>query len=92
MTVAELLKGTVAGCITEAKFMEEFSSLFRGSLPMSAAESQCLNELIEDVNMAEHGGRLFDEQFVSKAEECLRQLDAGASSSEIKGFFRANRL
>jgi hypothetical protein len=92
MTVSDLLKGVVAGCITEAKFMEEFSTLFRGSLPMSPAESECLNELIEDVNMAEHVGHLFDHQFVSKAEECLRQLNARASATEIKGFFRANHL
>ena len=88
----ELLEAVVAGRVAEAQFLEEFSRLFRGNSPVSAAESQCLTEFVEDVNMAEHGGQLLDKRFVAKADECLRRLAAGNSASEIKSFFRANRM
>ncbi len=91
LTVTELLKSVVAGQVTEKQFMEDYSRLFRGDQPMSPAESQCLSELVEDVNMAEHVGPLFDNRFIWRLEECLRHLEAGSSASEIKNFFRVNR-
>ena len=90
MTVVELLKNVVAGCITEPQFFEEFSRLFRGGAPIPDAEGQCLSELVEDVNMAEHIGPLFDDRFVWRVEECLRLLSSGASAQEIRNFFAAN--
>jgi hypothetical protein len=90
MTVLELLKG-VFGSVMEAQFMEDFSKLFRGGPRISDAEAQCLSELVEDVNMAEHGGSLFDTAFVWRVEECLRLLSAGASASEIRSFFAKHR-
>jgi fatty acid-binding protein DegV len=91
MTVLELLKGVVGSGITETQFMEDFSKLFRGGLRIPNAEAQCLSELVEDVNMAEHGGSLFDAGFVWRVEECLRLLSAGASASEIRSFFAKHR-
>lgn len=91
MTVSELLKGAVGGGITEARFMEEFSKVFRGGPPIPDAEAQCLSELVEDVNMAEHGGSLFNATFVWRVEECLRLLSAGASATEMRSFFRKHR-
>jgi hypothetical protein len=91
MTVTELLRDIVKGCITEEQFFEEFSRLFRGGSPIPDPEAQCLSELVEDVNMAEHIGPLFDDGFVWRVEECLRLLSAGASASEIRKFFATNR-
>lgn len=90
MTVTELLRGVVDGFITEAQFFEEFSRLFRGGPPIPDAEAQCLSELVEDVNMAEHIGPLFQSDFLWRVEECLRLLSAGTSAPEIKGFFARN--
>jgi hypothetical protein len=91
MAVLELLKSVAAGCITEAQFFAEFSRLFRGGSPIPDAEAQCLSELVEDVNVAEHIGPLFDDRFVRKVEECLRLLSSGTSALEIKQFFATNR-
>jgi hypothetical protein len=87
MTVTELLRGVVQGCVTEAESFEEFSRLFRGGPPIPEAEARCLSELVEDVNMAEHVGPLFNDRFVWRVEECLRLLEAGASASEVRRFF-----
>jgi hypothetical protein len=89
MTVAELLKSVVAGCITEAQFTEDFFRLFRDTR-ISDAEALCLDELVDDVNMAEHVGPLFHRAFVWKAEECLRLLSSGAPAPEIRKFFATN--
>jgi hypothetical protein len=91
MTVPELLNGVISGRITEVQFMENFSKLFRGDSQMPGAEAQCLNEFVEDVNMAEHGGKLFDGSFLWRVEECLRLLSAEASASEIRSFFAQHR-
>src|SRR4051794_15207194 len=91
MTVQELLKKVVSGDISEAQFMDNFRELFRGDAPVREAEAQCLSVLVEDVNMAEHVGPLFDSTFVRRVEECLRLLTAGASASEIKRSFAADR-
>jgi len=90
MTVAELLKSVVAGCVTEAQFTEDFFKIFRDRR-IPDAEAQCLNELVDDVNMAEHVGPLFDRAFIWKAEECLRLLSSGISAPEIRKFFATNR-
>ena len=89
MTIADLLRGAVAGCISEARFTENFFKLFRDPR-ISGAEARCLNELVDDVNMAEHIGPLFDGAFVWKAGECLRLLSEGTSASEIRRFFATN--
>jgi hypothetical protein len=91
MTVTELLRSVVEGGITEARFFEEFSGIFRGGPPIPDAEAQCLSELVEDVNVAEHIGPLFHDGFVWRAGECLRLLAAGASAREIRKFFATNR-
>jgi hypothetical protein len=90
MTAAELLKSVVAGCVTEAQFMQDFGKLFRDPR-IPDAEGQCLSELVEYVNMAEHIGPLFASAFVWTVEECLRLLSSGASAPEIKRFFATNR-
>ena len=91
MTVLELLKNVVDGCVTEPQFFAEFSRLFRGGPPIPDAEAQCLSELVEDINMAEHIGQLFDDRFVRRVQECLRLLSSGASAQEIRNFFATNR-
>jgi hypothetical protein len=90
MTVAELLKSVVAGCTTEAQFTQDFFKLFRNRR-ISDAEAQCLDELVDEVNMAEHVGPLFDSAFVWRVEECLRLLSARTSASDIRKFFATNR-
>jgi len=87
MTVVELLRGVVTGAVTEVQFMEDFSELFRGGPGIPDGEAQCLSELVEYVNMAEHVGPLFDRAFVWKCEECLRLLSEGRSAPEIRSFF-----
>jgi hypothetical protein len=91
MTVPELLRGVVKGCITEDQLFEEFSRFFRGGSPIPDAEAQCLSELVEDVNMAEHIGPLFDDRFVWRVEESLQLVAAGASASVIRKLFATNR-
>lgn len=91
MTVLELLNGAVGGGVTEAQFMEGFSKAFRCGPAIPDAEAQCLSELVEDVNMAEHGGSLFNATFIWRVEECLRLLSAGASPSDIRNFFKKHR-
>ncbi len=91
MTVLELLKGAVRRSVAEECFIEDFYKLFRGKSPIPDAEAQCLSVLVEDVNMAEHGGVLFDTGFVWRAEECLRLLSVGASALEIRSFFAKHR-
>ena len=89
MTLAELLRGVVAGSVTEAQFTENFFRLLR-SRGSSDVEAECLDELVEDVNMSEHMGELFDKGFVWRCEECLRLLSEGRSASEIRRFFGTN--
>ena len=91
MTVLELLKGAVDGHVTERQFVEEFFKFFRGGPPIPDAEAQCLSELVDDVNMAEHGGSLFGPTFIWRVEECLRLLSTSASASEIRSFFIKHR-
>jgi hypothetical protein len=50
-----------------------------------------LSELVEDVNMAEHIGPLFDDRFIWRVEECLRLLSSDASAPDIRNFFATNR-
>ena len=89
MTVIELLRGIVGGSITEAQFAEDFFRLF-GVPGNSDAETECLNELIDDINMAEHVGPLFTKDFLWEVEGCLRLLSEGASPTEIRKFFATN--
>ena len=90
MTVAELLRNVVDSQIAEAEFAQEFFKLLRAP-DISHSEAQCLNELVDDVNMAEHISPLFQRGFVWKVEECLRLLTSGTSASEIRRFFATNR-
>lgn len=91
MTVIELLKGAIGGGIAETQFMEEFFKIFHDRQPIPDAEAQCLSELLEDVNMAEHSGSLFDATFLWRVQECLRLVSTGASASDIRNFFSKHR-
>jgi hypothetical protein len=86
MTVIDLLNAILAKRIDEALFLDHYQERLRDP-QIGGADAECLNQLIDDVNMAEHVPPLFDRAFLWRVEECARLLDSGASATEIRKFF-----